>query len=75
MVNCVHQLKVATPTTQKSVGFTLNQQKMQAKVSPNGVIQPIKTFYFEPSLSLKKRKKLLSGDSTIDVPFLLMDFR
>jgi hypothetical protein len=30
--------------------------------------------YSPPSLSLKKRKKLLSGDNTIEVPSLPMDF-
>ena len=31
-------------------------------------------FIQRPSLSLKKRKKLLSGDNTIEVSFLPMDF-
>ena len=34
----------------------------------------VKPIYSAPSLSLKKRKKLLSGDNTIEVPSLPIEF-
>jgi hypothetical protein len=48
---------------------TTAAQQFPAAASPG-----LRAFYSAPSLSLKKRKKLLSGDNTIEVPSLPMDF-
>ena len=45
-----------------------------AQQFPAAASSGLRVFYSPPSLSLKKRKKLLSGDNTIEVPSLPMDF-
>ena len=63
------------PTNQNISLWALAQAiTIAAQQFPAAASSGLRAFYSPPSLLLKKRKKLLSGDNTIEVPSLPMDF-
>jgi len=69
-------ISLASRPTNRNIRLWALAQTITAAAQqfPAAASSGLRVFYSPPSLSLKKRKKLLSGDNTIEVPSLPMDF-